>query len=334
MRPKNAPLQRSLSILRCLQRGPASRAELADFVGVDLDPSAYEDIEQKAGQKRIENDIERLSELGVEIEHKAGQYHLLSYGEFSPVSLTEADLNTVAFLSETFSPGAPNSNDVQQLLSQLTDWLPTNQRDSIAMRRQRLRIDLRRKDDDLIDPSVQAAIERALNQHRLLRFSYRSPGQADGLPRLHTVQPWQLYFDSVRHHLYLDAYRLQVEGPYGVWKKEQWQAYRLGRILSDGIEVLPDKFASTPPKRPRHRLEYLLAPDIARLREITRHFDDMQIDLPAADGWVRVTGTTNDLFSAVRLLLGYGPNCKVIGGPEARREIEVIVEALGKLYAM
>jgi hypothetical protein len=47
---------------------------------------------------------------------------------------------------------------------------------------------------------------------------------------------------------------------------------------------------------------------------------------------VPVTATTDDLFRAVRLLLGYGPTCKVTGGSEARREMVALVTALGKVY--
>ena len=324
--------QRSLTLLRYLQRGPIDRDTLADYVHCDCDPDAYPDLTQKASQKRFENDMQRLRELGVETDYYAGNYRLLSYGDFSPVGLSERALEMLAFLGETFGPGAPHSEAIQHLLRTIADWLPTNQRDSIPMRRQRLRLDLRRRDDDQIDPRVQSAIDRAMSQHRLLRFAYRAPGQTDGVLRTHKVQPWSFDFDPVRRHLYLNAYRLEVSGPYGLWKEAQWQRYRPGRIVAEGIEVLPDKFPAIPPKRPRYQLEYWLAPEIARLGEITRHFDEMTIGKTDSAGWVQVTATTDDLFRATRLLLGYGPNCRVTGGSEARREMVALVEAMGKVY--
>ncbi len=325
-------LQRSLSILRCLQRGPADRYAVADFVAIDLGTDAYPPLDQSVGRKQVENDIKRLRDFGIDIQYRAGEYHLISYGDFSPVSLTESELETLAFLVETFAPGAPHSAGVQALLRHLADWLPSPQRDSIATRRQRLRLDLRRRDDDQIEPHVQTAIDRAISQHRLLRFHYRSPSQADGVPRVHTVQPWQLYYDSIRHHLYLEAYRLEVTGPFGPWTTSMWTRYRVGRILATELSVLPDKFAPIPPKRPRIQLEYWLAPEIARLGEITRHFEGMVIGGTNAEGWVQVTATTDDLFRAVRLLLGYGPNCKVTGGSEAKQEMVALVQAMGQVY--
>ncbi|MFN8440677.1 MAG: WYL domain-containing protein [Caldilineaceae bacterium] len=333
MPPQYFELKRCLTILRHLQRQPCSREALIEFVNIDCTESAYSDFnETRNRSKQFENDISRLRNWGVDIHHHDKDYHLVSYGEFNPVGLSEEDLAALAFVTETFSPGAPNSEAIQHMVRTISDWLPENQRNTIAMRRQRLRIDLRRRDEDEINFKVEDAVNRAIQQRRLLRFSYLSPGQADGVPRLHTVQPWYLTYDTVRHHQYLDAYRLQVAGPYGTWKEAQWQKYRLGRIQGEGIEVLPDKFAALEPKRPRYRLEYLLAPEIARLGEITRHFEDMQVGEADKDGWVQVNATTDDLFMAVRQLLHYGSKCKVTGGAEARREMRVVVEELAKLY--
>jgi len=186
----------------------------------------------------------------------------------------------------------------------------------------------------VIDAEVQAKIEQAIAQHRLLRFAYLSPKHTDGMPRIHTVQPWYLTFDTALRHVYLEAYMQEAKTPEGTLRAGHWLRYRLGRILAEGITVLPDKFASTPPKRPRVALEYLLAPDIARLGDVSRQFEDMQVHGPGADGWVRVTATTTDLFSALQQLLHYGANCKVIGGSEARRGMREIVGAMARNYGI
>lgn len=326
------PLFRTLCLLRCLQLGPAGSDGLVAFVHQEYDPGAYADIGNKAGRKRLENDLTRLREWGVEIHYIDGAYHLISYADFSPVMLGEGELDTLAFLQETFTPGVPNAEAIQRLLDTLLDWLPPTQGRSMPRRRQQLRVDLQRSDNDVIAPEVEEAIDRAIAGHRLLRFDYLSPNQADGIPRRHTVQPWSLYFDTARRHLYLDAYRVSLEGPTGLVRYTHWHAYRLGRILAEGIEVLPAKFSPIPPKRPRYALDYVLAPELTRLGEISRHFDDMQIHPADEAGWVRVTATTSDLFSATRKLLSYGPMCRVVGGVEARREMEALVRALGVMY--
>ena len=186
----------------------------------------------------------------------------------------------------------------------------------------------------MILPEVQETIDRAIAQHRLFRFAYLSPSYADGRPRVHKVQPWYLTFDSATRHSYLEAYLLESKPSDSMSPPLYWVRYRIGRIVPGQIEILPDKFAPIPPKRQRQRLEYLLAPEIARLGEISRHFDDMQVHEPDASGWVRVTATTTDLFSALRQLLRYAHNCRVIGDTEAREQMQQLVQALARNYGV
>jgi predicted DNA-binding transcriptional regulator YafY len=326
-------IQRCLTILRQLQRAPATKAALMEYVRVEVAPEAYPD-DPKLADKTFARDIDRLRTWGVQLEPGKGhEYYLRSYGAFNPVSLDAQGLGALAFLSETFVEGAPQAEAVQQLLRRVLDWLPVGQRSMVTLNRQRLRVDLRRRDDDFVPAPVQTAVEKAYDERRRLRFWYLSPSQADGAPRRHTVEPWFLHFDTMRRHLYLDAYRLHVSGPLGEWGQPRWQKYRLGRILLDEIEVLPDKLPPAPPKRPRHELEYLLAPEIARLGEVSRHFDDMTVHPPDAEGWVRVTAKTDDLFGATRLLLSYGPYCRVLGDAEALKEMSRLVNQMQLLYA-
>lgn len=334
-RPQYDAFKRSLCILRRLALGPADRETLADYVSVDFGGAAYGDLRNKSEIKTLENDLTRLRDWGVQYEYAEGEYRLLSYGTFDPVALSEQELNTLAFLAETFAPESVNSTAVQALIRRVADWLSEAQRDSLPGRRQRWRIDLGRRDQDVIDPEVEEKIDQALAGRRLLRFAYLSPSYTDGAPRVYTVQPWQRSIDAAARHRYLEVFILEVQTADGtVTRRREWANLRLGRILSSAITVLPEKFAPTPPRRRRYALDYLLSPDIARLGEISRHFDDMQVHETGPDGWVRVTATTTDLFAAVQQLLRYGHNCKVSGGPEARGRMEAIVAAMARNYGI
>jgi hypothetical protein len=305
------------------------------LVSVDVGDGPYDGDTLDAGRRRFEEDMNFLhTRLGVErprYNRKQAVYEFQGFGEFRPLGLSEVEMEALAFLVETFGPGAPQADAVQALLHRIQELLPDNQQGSLVYRRNRLQVHLRSKDSDEVSPVVENAIGRAVGR-QLLRFAYRSPNQADEIPRIHTVEPWNRYFDSTRGHFYLDAFLREVDGPHGIWKARQWMRYRIGRILNEGIQVLPERLPPTPPKRPRHKLEYLLAPEIARLGQVSRHFDDMEIHPPDGEGWVRVMATTDNLFMACRQLLGYGPSCRVVGDTNARREMEALVAGLGRVY--
>lgn len=328
-------IARALSILRHLQRAPNGRETLMDLVSVDVGNRSYDGDTPDAGRRRFEEDLSFVQK-GLQAnrplyQRARGEYEFQGFGDFRPLGLNDENLDALAFLSETFGPDAPNGDQVQALLQRVQEMLPDNQQAALLTRRNRLQIRLRRKDTDEIEPTVEKALSRALGR-QVLRFAYRSPNQADEQPRIHTLEPWHRFFDPTRGHFYLDGFMREVDGPLGLWKAHQWMRYRIGRILAEGIQVLPERLPPTPPKRPRHKLDYLLAPEIARLGQVSRHFDDMEIYPPDAEGWVRVTATTDNLFMACRQLLSYGPGCRVVGGAEARREMEGLVAGLGRMY--
>ncbi|NJN84198.1 MAG: WYL domain-containing protein [Caldilineaceae bacterium] len=257
---------------------------------------------------------------------------MLGYGDFSPVDLNPVELHTLAFLLETFEPGTPNHGAVQRLFQKISSWLPPDPRASLASRRQLVRIDLQRRDNELIDPNVYRKLEEALGKH-VVQFQYLAPGQEDGIPRTHTIQPWRITFDTWRGHYYLDGYWLEVSGPYGRFTQNRWQQYRLGRILGDGFEVLPMRLPPEEPRRKRWPLAYKLAPHIARGGRVTAHFENVEIHAADTDGWIPVTATTTNLFRARQILLSYGAGCVVIGGPEIRAEVANEVAKMQEMYA-
>jgi hypothetical protein len=170
---KHLPWLRCLAILRCLQSAPNDRATIMAAVQEDLGATAYPDPASDKGRRAFEEDIRRLRQWGVEIPdaRKENRYTLISYGEFNPVGLGETALDALAFLLETFGPDAPNRAPVQHLLQAVADWLPANQRASLAVRRQRLQLDLRQRDGATLDPRVEQLVDRAVQRGRLLRVA-------------------------------------------------------------------------------------------------------------------------------------------------------------------
>lgn len=333
---KFIPTRRTLSLFRRLQLGPASRKALMGYAESEVDPDFYSGVDASKAKDRLEKDLGRLRGLGIEYEYdrKNDEYRLLDIAGFSPLSFTDEEMQALALLAETFKSDAPGEPQVQHLVRRIVAFLPPTQQNAFLRQRRQLIIDLQQRDGNTAHEEVMEKIQGALDTGRLLRFDYLSPSQKDGISRTHTVEPWQLVFDSARGHIYLDAFWLQSEGPHGVWKPNRWQQFKPNRILRDTVAVLPEKRGPTPPKRPSYHLEYLLSPEIARWGQVTRHFADME-SYPADDrGWVRVTATTDDLFRSVRFLLTYGANCKVVGGPEARKEMERLVTGMAAVYGI
>ena len=339
MTPHQQRLVRSLSILRRLQVGAADRQALIDHVQTECGPLAYETDSERGIESLLARDIKFLREnLFVNIpnvDRSNNTYEIVNFGDFRPLCLTEAELDALITLLQSFQPGAPRSEEIAGFLARIANLLPAMQQKALKTKQARLRLDLRRRDGETIAPLVQRTVDKAIREKRHLQFAYRTAGQRDNQPRIHEVQPDHQFFDPSRGHLYLDAYWLTSDGPSGKYKQERWQAFRLDRILADdNLRVLPQKVPPLLPRRPRHQLEYWLSPQIARLGQVTRHFEEMAVHETDANDWVRVTGTTDNLFQATRLLLGYGPNCRVTGGMEAKREMEKMISEMAAVYGL
>lgn len=328
-------MRRCLALLQRLLRGPATKAELMAAVHDQVGDEAYLTNPSTRRSSAFEKDIyQRLPEhLGTEVrfDRRAGVYELVGLSGLPGFDLSDDALEALAFLEDTFQAGTPHHEKVMALRHHLHACLPEARRRELARQRVALRVDLRRLDAGVIAPVVEERVERALASRRLLRFFYRSPLYEDGLPRRHDVEPYELTFDTQRRHHYLYAFCRQTSGPEGGQDVRQYIYYRLDRILADGIEVLESKLAPTGPRGKRYQLVYRLAPAVARLGEVTQHFDEMQVTLEA-DGSAEVRAETGNLFFAVRTLLHYGQNCQVLGGPEALREMREIVQAMAQLY--
>jgi hypothetical protein len=132
------------------------------------------------------------------------------------VALSEIELTALAFLAETFVPSSVNGEAFQARIRRILDSLPESQRGSIEGRRQRWRIDLGRKDDDVILPQVQETIERAIAQHRLLRFVYLSLSYADGRPRVH----------KVKHGTEFNRFSRLISGSATPQQEDDWLSWR------------------------------------------------------------------------------------------------------------
>ena len=324
--------RRCLAIIRRLQRGPATARELiqaaCEAEGVD----AYGGAQGIALRKKFEKDRERIRRhLLVDLRFDRGTGRYLIRDLWMPLlDLPDEDLDTIAWLAETFGPEAPRHDQVHGLIDRLRLYLAPERRAVIEQHRMAFTMDLRRRDEDEITDEVWDKLTRALVSRRRVEFEYLSPQQEDRTPRRHVVDPYECFFDTVRGHFYLRGWCHYTDGPRGRHIHRRYFRYRLGRIRN--VRVLPDKLPPAPPVAPRYRVEYVLASHVARLGITRHHGIEIECVDRKDDGRVIVQGTTEDVFWTARTLLHYGPSCRVLGGPELLQEMQALVGKMWELY--
>jgi predicted DNA-binding transcriptional regulator YafY len=329
-------MQRCLALLRRLQRGSASKKELIAVALAEI-PEVYGDLtDQRALDKRFEADKKRLFNwFGVKLHYRRADhtYEIEDVWNTPLLNLSDQALQALAFLQTTFSPTAPQSEQVQNFLSLLQSYLPSDRQKTLLQQRTALEVEWGQRDRDHIDPQVEQDLNRARLERRLIAFDYHSPRHTEQQARRHTVEPWQQTFDSIRGHYYLRGYCRRVSGPKGEFHPNRYFLYRLGRIHN--LEILPQKLPPSPPLVPKVKFTYRLAPAIARLGDVTTHPGiTIEKTEPQPDGSIVVQAHTTDPWWTVRSLLHYGSNCQILSGNEVLYEMHRTVKAMAQVYEL
>ncbi|MGQ9681603.1 MAG: helix-turn-helix transcriptional regulator, partial [Anaerolineae bacterium] len=257
-------MRRCLAILRRVQRGTATRAELLAAVRAEVGAEAYAEGDAGAARKRLEKDLERIrAHLLIDLyyDRRAGGYTIRD--TWLPLlDLPDQDLGTMAWLEKTFDAASPQHEAVQALLQHLRQLLAP-ERLGLLERLQRggPALDLACRDEDSIPPEVWETLRRALVQRRRIAFHYLSPQRADGAPRLHVVDPWECYFDPARGHYYLRGWCYETGEGSSREVRERYVYYRLGRMRN--LQVRPEKLPPQPPPARRYAVAYELAAHVA-----------------------------------------------------------------------
>ncbi|MCC6975929.1 MAG: WYL domain-containing protein [Anaerolineae bacterium] len=291
-----------------------------------------ESLSAPAANKRLENDRLRLREhFGCDLEYDPSRRTFQLHNvEQSLIDLSPTAMRGLAFLQTNFAQeGLPMRDEVNALLQTLLLLMSPERKRELSHQRGIIELELGGRDNDEIDEKVWETVKRACDSNRELEFEYRSPQQDDEQPRVHHVEPYRYYFDASRKHYYLEAYRLRVSGPKGVYSVGSWvPPYRMGRISNP--RVLPQVFDPNRRSRPRREIIYELTPQVARLG-VTEHFPNSRITR-FEDGHVEVQAFSHNLFLDLRALLHYGDQCKVIGGEEALAEMKALVVRMKVQY--
>jgi len=313
----------------CIMRGDATRQDLINIVMSHTDPND-DPLDRKAAEKRFENDRVRLREnlnwdFGFRQQDKTAYF---KQNDRPFIDLSPEAIRGLAFIQQSFGASStPHFIELKALTETLLLALSVERRYELDAQRSLLKLDLQPLDGDNVPDDVFEKIRTACAEHRLLEFDYYSSKQSDGVPRRHTVEPYNYYFEN--EHYYLDAECRHVLTVKGIWHPPQPTApYRIGRM--NNLEVLSSRFDAYRRTPKTLEVKYWLAPEIARYGA-TQRFKGSQIELQT-DGSAIITFQSKNLFMDLRELLHYGANCRVLGGEQAVNEMKAIVAAMWQQY--
>jgi len=324
-------IQRCLSIVRRLMRGPASGQELIAFVRHQVDAEAYS-RHPSAAQRAFKRDRQHLKDkfnVVWDYDPVTSQYMLTSPGELAALDLSDEHLAALNVLYGTFEKHESPQVAVKPLLDHLVGLLTDERRRDLARLAQVMRVEIPELDENRISSCVWDRIELAVRSRRQLAFHYYSPQQDDQRPRYWVVVPLEIRFRQ--GHWYLHCWTVSWRSHRGEGHDSRYFRFRLRYIADDErLEVLPAKVSVAHRRPPRFFVHYLLKPVVGR-GDISQYFEEMTVERQP-DGSALVKGFTDDAWDAVRTLLGYGENCIVLGGDEVLSRMRQRVRDMAENY--
>lgn len=303
---------RRLFLVRRLVRGPADADTIiADTRRCFNQSDDAEDIYPADARAALRHDLAALRdefECAIVLDAE-GRYALTDFGRLALLDLPDDDLEALAFLLSNFGESSlPNAGRVDALLDRIVALLPPERQRGLPHPAHDVRLDYPTPSRSLA-PRTLERVRRALGRQRL-SFAYRSAYAEGDSVVLHCVDPYAVIFRDGHH--YLDAYCHDCGDPA---IKPRYRLYRLDRIVDDSVRSLPEVVPPVAPPRPRFRLRYTLAPDVARQRDLALWFPGSAAHFHA-DGSAEITAETGDLWQARQVLLRYREHCRVLEPPE------------------
>jgi predicted DNA-binding transcriptional regulator YafY len=322
--------RRRLLLVRLLLRKAATRETLIASVQAELGDHGY----PLAAESALKHDFDALkAEYGCEIDYhrRSGCYVLKSLGDLALLDLPDECMEALAFLDASFPPGSdlPEYANLRAFLERILLLLPPARREQHQQRDTPISLYIGGgQGGGKIDPRVLAQVKRAIEKRRELEFDYFSTFD-ETTPRRHRVAPYGIFFRPEGHG-YLDATLLEVT-PRVNEPRYAAISYRLNRIVSDTVEILPTVL---PPERKQphtYTLCYYLVPIVARRRDVATYFPGSQI-VYHNDGSATVTATVTNLWQARQVLLRYGNACTVLEPPELIDLFRATARGLAEIY--
>ncbi|NJN65730.1 MAG: WYL domain-containing protein [Chloroflexaceae bacterium] len=322
--------RRRLLLVRLLLRGAATKEALIAAVRAELGDEGY----PAAAESALKHDLDALkAEYGCvfSFQRRSGCYTLEHLGDLALLDLPDECMEALAFLDASFPQGAdlPGHFGVRNLLERLLLLLPASRRREHRKRRRAMSFQIATSIPGQVDPKVLAKVKRAVELRQELEFDYLSSFDEHG-PRRHRVAPYGIYFRPEGHG-YLDATLLDVI-PGGNEPRHAAISYRLSRMVSGSVVILPNVLPPERQQPPSYALRYRLVPVVARRRDVATYFPETRITYHD-DGSATVTATATNLWQARQILLRYGTGCQVLEPPELVELFRATARGLNEIYS-
>ena len=324
-----ATFRRRLILVRTMLRGPATVDALIRAVKAEQGDDAY----PPAAALAVKHDLQALrDEFGCKIRYVREQlvYTLEDLGELALLDLPDDGLEALAVLDASFPDDAPlGANDrVRRLLNHVLALLPAARRDAIGRRYVLPHITWSVSHDEVVDARILSVVRQAISLKRQLAFDYRSNYDPDDQPRHYSVAPYLLYFRD--GHTYLDTTVLRAPDDMVRLTLRAIQ-FRLDRIVTRSARMLSETLPDERPQQPVYELVYVLAPAVARNRDVSHWFPHTAITY-RNDGSARVTAQATNIWQARQILMRYIEHCRVLSPPELVELMRQTATRLAALY--
>lgn len=321
--------RRRLMLVRLLLRGPSSRDNLIASVRAELGS----DVFPADASSALKHDMDALKfeyNCLIGFQRRSGCYAMESLGDLALLDLPDEGMEALSFLESSFPAGSelPEHVNIRALLERVLLLLPSRHQERHSRQSGAVSFQLTGTVPGRIDARVVSLIKRAIEQRREVMFDYLSTFD-DEAPRRHRVAPYAIFFRPEGHG-YLDATLLEVQPRRGETIHASID-YRLNRIVSGSVKILPTVLPPYRLKPPTYMLRYHLLPVVARRQDIATYFSNTQITYHD-DGGATVTATVTNLWQVRHILLRYGTACEVLEPEELRQMFRETTRGLTRLY--
>lgn len=284
----------TLTVLRVLSEGPASRERLLEAI--------EDELGARKRTRALQRYLKALRDVGFDVRQRDGKYELLR----SPTRLMFTDREALATLSVVESLAEREPVYGEHLASSARKLREALPKEAVEFADHgRVEFDLDFVSDPPEDPEVLEVLRRATYHHQKVEIHYYSISSGGWSHR--KVEPLSVSYAQRAHRLYAyDPSRAEVT------------EFRVNRI--DQARMLPEKFS---PEAHTRRLDVfkvrLTKNAFIAYKKNLFHASSVTIE-PLRDGGALVEGRTSSTFWTVRELAALGPDAEVLGGSKLKEE--------------